>query len=653
MDLLRFRYIAEAVRDLVHQKDLLPVTIGVFGDWGSGKSTVMRMVKAELNRPDFLVLEFNGWLFEDYEDAKSALLGSILDEIGARTKDQAGPVRDLLARLKGFVRRIDVGKGLGLLARAGLPLALGLPQLSLLALSGELQKAIQEGLESLKQDPQKAFETLGGLIKPEDASEVRNTIRCFRNDFGQLLAEAGITQLVVLIDDLDRCLPSTIIETLEAIKLFLFVPNSAFVIGADEDLIRYAVRQVYRDLDADGREVGRDYLEKLIQIPVAIPPLSRAENHAYINLLFAQKRLAPEDFGKVLESVQAFVANDLQTLSFDLARAREIFADAPHKVTQELVGDLALSGQIAKVALPGLEGSPRRTKRFLNSLLLRSALAKARGLELKMDVLAKLMSLEYIRPVYFKQLATLQASQEGRAKELAAAEAEVRGTDAAQQDSGATGEGKAIPSGRGQPRSRVETPQTDADLARPDTESEWLVDSWMRVWLAADPPLTGEDLRPYFFIAHDRIGALETLPNPLSPKALAVFQNLISEKDLLSRRGLEAAKKLSEGDLAAVVQAFSEKIRQASGKEAQHLVRVWVKLAEARPVLIPQALALLASVPHETVALSIPVSVSYLAKQFPEHRSIIEQQLRIWAESKKNNLANSAREQLARLQKVN
>ena len=69
-----------------------------------------------------------------------------------------------------------------------------------------------------------------------------------------------------------RIISDTIIETLEAIKLFLFVPGTAFVIGADDRLVQYAVRQRFPELPGTETEVGRDYLEKLVQFPIRVPP---------------------------------------------------------------------------------------------------------------------------------------------------------------------------------------------------------------------------------------------------------------------------------------------------------------------------------------------------------------------------------------------
>ena len=87
----------------------------------------------------------------------------------------------------------------------------------------------------------------------------------------------SIDQLVVLIDDLDRCLPETAIETLEAVRLFLFTSRTAFVVAADEAMIEYAVRQAFsRPPGRTGPQTyARNYLEKLIQVPFPHPRARR------------------------------------------------------------------------------------------------------------------------------------------------------------------------------------------------------------------------------------------------------------------------------------------------------------------------------------------------------------------------------------------
>lgn len=95
IDYLNFDYIIDAVVKLVLDEDLSPSSIGLYGDWGSGKSSLMKMVEQHLismNDKSILCIRFNGWLFEGYEDAKTALCGTILESIHKK--------KDFLLRLK-------------------------------------------------------------------------------------------------------------------------------------------------------------------------------------------------------------------------------------------------------------------------------------------------------------------------------------------------------------------------------------------------------------------------------------------------------------------------------------------------------------------------------------------------------------------------
>jgi predicted KAP-like P-loop ATPase len=226
LDLLGYSHLIKAITSVIADESLLPATIGVFGDWGSGKSSLMKMVELDLREnKDVLVLSFNGWLFEGYEDAKTALMGTILDELAGR-RTLTDKATALLGKL---LKRINWLRLLGLAAKGGVALATG--GLAAHSLAGGAAAA------ATAFDPEAAAK----LLNEDAAQDLRRGIREFRADFEKLLAELDIKALVVMIDDLDRCMPDTIIETLEAIKLFLFVPRSAFVIGADERLVKYAV----------------------------------------------------------------------------------------------------------------------------------------------------------------------------------------------------------------------------------------------------------------------------------------------------------------------------------------------------------------------------------------------------------------------------
>src|SRR5258706_6412762 len=79
VDLLNNEAIAATIVKLLRDRPDRPVTIGVHGDWGAGKSSVLEMIEAGLDgRDKILCLKFNGWRFQGFEDAKIALLEGIV-----------------------------------------------------------------------------------------------------------------------------------------------------------------------------------------------------------------------------------------------------------------------------------------------------------------------------------------------------------------------------------------------------------------------------------------------------------------------------------------------------------------------------------------------------------------------------------------------
>ena len=140
---------------------------------------------------------------------------------------------------------------------------------------------------------------------PEAAPGVIESVTDFQNEFGRLLAELQqepetpeqkpLQAVVVFIDDLDRCMPDTIIYVFEAIRLFLQVSSTAFVLAANRDIVQAAIDRRYPAAKDGDAALGNDYLEKIVQVEVVVPPLSEPESESYLNMLFAQLRLSKED----------------------------------------------------------------------------------------------------------------------------------------------------------------------------------------------------------------------------------------------------------------------------------------------------------------------------------------------------------------------
>ena len=257
------------------------------------------------------------------------------------------------------------------------------------------------------------------LINANKPPSVHLDVRSFRDKFSSLIAECDIDSLVVLIDDLDRCSPERIIDNLEAIKLFLNVEKTAFIIGADPRIVRHAIETRYKPSEiqeqGDKEEVGHrlvlDYLEKLIQIPYHLPRLSPAEVESYMVLLFCLRDLEREDAEKCLDAFDSFRSDDRYSV-FGYANVKKALGG--QEIPDSLSQSLTFCNISALLITEGLKGNPRQIKRFLNAFVLRKQFAEiAKLTHVRDEVLVKLMVLEYGHPIQYGELYEWQAKEDG------------------------------------------------------------------------------------------------------------------------------------------------------------------------------------------------------------------------------------------------
>ena len=370
-DALNFAPYAKTLADIVADPATeTPLTIGVFGDWGSGKTSLMRMVErrvrdrpaAEIQAFPVEPLWFNAWMYSREEALWRALLLHVLRGIRPLL---AGPeFLDANRRLDRIAAQLTTASD-----PAGGP-ALTLPgeQVNLGRPGAQVSLPLLAGLRLLQDNPDS--QDLTGLIAAVETAQARAgqeriaALDDFRRTLEQVneqyVADRG--RLVVFVDDLDRCLPERAVEVLEAIKLFLDVPGCLFVLGIDRQVIERGIRVRYRDFGQgeEGRDMldGSRYLEKIIQIPFSLPPVKT-------------------------EAMRAFVERTTQG-QFDDPRCTEVFAR-------------------------GLEPNPRRIKRTLNIFLLLERLAQNRedlADRIKPVRLAKIVIIQQYYPRLFALLTT-------------------------------------------------------------------------------------------------------------------------------------------------------------------------------------------------------------------------------------------------------
>lgn len=551
VDLLYYESIAITVAKLIRDAEHKALTIGVHGDWGAGKSSVLKMVEAGLAADKGVVcLWFNGWTFEGFEDAKTVVLEEIVEAL-RRARPTSTKVGEAAKKALGRIEWLKVAKHAG---GIGFNLLTGLPA------PGQIENIVDAGRKLLSkktedlsgEDVEGFVDTVGGLVKaPADGRpSVPSQVHAFRKDFEELLAAAEITRLVVLVDDLDRCLPETAIATLEAIRLFLFVPNTAFVIGADEAMIEYSVRRHFPELPASSgpSSYARSYLEKLVQVPFRIPPLGGAETRIYVTLLLAQAELREDHpaFAKLLQTAREALRLPWAGGSLDRRAVEDALGG---QLPAGLEQVLRISDQISGILSEGSRGNPRQVKRFLNSMALRLAVAEARKFRELVDraVLAKLMLAERFAPDFYDQMARLATvAPDGKPAELASLEKAAR-----------EGTPRAAPSSS--PARRAQQKAADAPPALPAIVEDWLKGDWVRDWAAIDPTLVDVDLRPYLFVSRDK-RALFGVSN-VSSHLSALVDRLMGEM-LAAKVAEPEAKALGPLDAERVFDAIRQKISE-------------------------------------------------------------------------------------------
>ena len=540
VDFLNYTEIAELACEMIGTPSLLPLSLGIFGTWGTGKSSILRLMRAELLKPErdangeeksakYLVVDFDAWLYQGFDDAKAALMAVI-----AKALFDAAP-ETLREKAAGLFQRVNKLKVLGLIAEGGAA-ALGVPTFGLIsrglsavgdyvgpgAHKDDDEKAVEGGIEDAKKRAEGILEAKKTRSPPEE-------ITAFRKEFGEILAALDKT-LVVFIDNLDRCSPAATIHTLEAVRLFLFLPNTAFVVAADEDMIRHAVVQHFNN--PSERHVA-DYLDKLIQVPIRVPRIGVQEVRAYLFLLFASATDLGPDNGTKLNGLRSFLLDCLRKswrrdADFTVTQAVELLGARDNDA---LIAALDLADRIAPLLAysVNVNGNPRIIKRLLNVIRMRRSVARRREIPLDEAVIAKLALFE-------------------RCADTASAEAFHNAINLAENGSPAF-------------LARLEAGEgaDGADIGLPEPWKTHL--AFVRDWARLTPPLAGIDLKPAVYLARESV-PLRLIASTLSAAAIRCLHALCETATVQSPAARQAIQAVPPGEHSFLMDALVAEMRR-------------------------------------------------------------------------------------------
>lgn len=574
-DFVNFTGVATSVAELIIRARGRPISIGISGEWGTGKSSMIQLVEQALRARDaegpphrYVFVKFNAWLYQGYDDARAALLDVIAETLDAEAKKRETGTDKVIE----FARRVRWLRVAKWAAGGAAALALGLPPFGLEQIIGAGKKILggtadAETITEAREGAQGVGALAAGFLAPAVDTSPPKEIQALRDSLQGTLKELDIT-LVVLIDDLDRCLPETTISTLEAIRLFLFMDSTAFVVAADTTMIKYAVRRHFKGFGGeDGERLVTNYFDKLIQVPIRVPPLGTQEVRAYLHLLFIENSTLLEEVKKdVLTGVADQLRQSWQGKRVDAAFVK---AKVGAAIYPELTAQLESADRLAPlmVSSKNIAGNPRLIKRFLNAVSIRMAVAQAQGVSVDEAVLAKLLLFERLAsPEAFKSLITsVNADSQGRPTVLAPMEL------------------------------AIDDDSTEFDLP-------WQ-DKAIREWMSLSPPLADIDLRGALYVGREH-APLVTAEDRLSAEAAEVLGALLATPEMAtSLRAIVVG--LPRGDLARIMSRLLDVARSEKEWGTPPILEACLVVAEIDKAFGDSLAAFLAGRPATQIKPSI------------------------------------------------
>lgn len=258
-DTLNLLPYAEALRDFIHECET-PMSIGIQGDWGIGRTSLMNMLRGTgdsrqsglLDAGLCQTISLDSWPYSQFDQDNHmavACLYALTNELGrVLEQDEETDLEELRLRLEAANH-------------------------NLITVMEQIRKLAQDGSED-NRDGSPYIDISGQMLR-------------FRKEFESLVSlwtrGEDVRRVVVFVDDLDRIRPILALELLEAIKNFIDVPGCTFVIALDYEVVQ---RGMVEKLGVDLQKTsGKSLFDKMIQLPFVVPTTSYQLDEYIIDLL--------------------------------------------------------------------------------------------------------------------------------------------------------------------------------------------------------------------------------------------------------------------------------------------------------------------------------------------------------------------------------
>jgi KAP family P-loop domain len=291
-------------RFLRNESTLPPLTIAVTGEWGSGKSSLMNLLRADLTDFGFRPVWFNAWHHQKEEHLLASLLQAVRQQAVPRWwRPENFFFRVRLIWIRGWKHRANL-----LLLLLFLSLAIGyesrhhggnpfepvdkavqeISQNDFKTVAKDIPSGVQNefvalmslvailgtawrGLKAFRMNPATLLTTLSGSAKVNDLAAEIGFRDKFAAEFNDVTKALGVRSLLIFIDDLDRCSPSSVGEVLEAVNFLVSSGDCFIVMGMDRKRVERYVNLNFKEVSANEPDFATKYLDKLINIEVPVP----------------------------------------------------------------------------------------------------------------------------------------------------------------------------------------------------------------------------------------------------------------------------------------------------------------------------------------------------------------------------------------------